>query len=176
MVLDLQLRSSVLDFPFVFRQVWVLHPLVVKDLDLLLGLNLCLYFSAIRNTHSKISSLKCLRFGTLDAFGLFDVPALFFQVLRLHLEFPEPVEQIPPQTSVTAVKRSRWTSAHSGILAGTIVLTGISVAVYLKRANSWQARYKFHLIPWHFDMFYISGSCRGVCDNRNMSGFNTLRC
>lgn len=58
------------------------------------------------------------------------------KVLRLHLEFPDPIEQIPRQTSATAVKRSRWTSAHSGILAGAVVLTGISVAVYLKRSNS----------------------------------------
>ncbi|KAJ8447742.1 hypothetical protein Cgig2_015105 [Carnegiea gigantea] len=58
------------------------------------------------------------------------------KVLRLHLEFPDAIEQIPLQTSATAVERSRWTSAHSGILAGAVVLMGISVAVYLKRANS----------------------------------------
>lgn len=59
------------------------------------------------------------------------------KVLRLHLEFPEPIEQTTrSETSAPTIEKSRWTSIHSGILAGAFVLTGVSVAVYLKRANS----------------------------------------
>lgn len=62
------------------------------------------------------------------------------KVLRLFTEFPEPPEEIPiTQTSRTttppAVEKSGWTSLHSGVLAGAVVLTSMAVMVYLKRAN-----------------------------------------
>lgn len=58
------------------------------------------------------------------------------KVLRLYIEFPQPVEEASKQTtSATPVESSGWTRLHSGILAGAVVLTGIAVMTYLKRAN-----------------------------------------
>lgn len=58
------------------------------------------------------------------------------KVLRLYLEFPEVIESTVPETSAVIVEKSGWTSLHSGILAGAVILTGIGVVVYLKRANT----------------------------------------
>ena len=57
-------------------------------------------------------------------------------MLRLYIEFPQPNEDGSKQTiSAPAVELSGWTGLHSGILAGAVVVTGIAVMAYIKRAN-----------------------------------------
>ncbi|CAO2836567.1 unnamed protein product [Amaranthus hypochondriacus] len=57
------------------------------------------------------------------------------KVLRLFLEFPEATKEVISETNATVLQKSGWTSIQSGILAGTLVLTAIAVAVYLKRVK-----------------------------------------
>uniref|UniRef100_A0A803L4W8 CBS domain-containing protein CBSCBSPB3 n=1 Tax=Chenopodium quinoa TaxID=63459 RepID=A0A803L4W8_CHEQI len=56
-------------------------------------------------------------------------------VIRLFLEFPEAVKETSSETSATVVERSRWTSVHSGILAGTVMVTAVGVVVYLRHVK-----------------------------------------
>ena len=58
------------------------------------------------------------------------------QVLRLHLDYYDPSHQTsPPSSTTTTTKRAGLVSLHSGILAAGVVLAGIAVVVYLKRAK-----------------------------------------
>ncbi|EOX92713.1 CBS / octicosapeptide/Phox/Bemp1 domains-containing protein isoform 2 [Theobroma cacao] len=57
------------------------------------------------------------------------------KVLRLHLDSADSDQQKKSQSSITS-KRTGWVSLRSGLLAGVVVITGISVLVYLKRSKS----------------------------------------
>ncbi|KAL9250302.1 CBS domain-containing protein [Drosera capensis] len=58
------------------------------------------------------------------------------KVLRLHLEFPDSTLQKRPETQTSTMHRTGWSPVHSGVLAGAIVLTSISVLAYLKRSST----------------------------------------
>ncbi|GAB2277273.1 CBS domain-containing protein cbscbspb3 [Dionaea muscipula] len=58
------------------------------------------------------------------------------KVLKLHLEFPDSNLQKRPETHTSTVHRTRWSSVHSSILAGAVVLTGISFLAYVKRSST----------------------------------------
>ena len=60
------------------------------------------------------------------------------QVLRLHLDYYDPSHQTkssPSSTTTTTTQRAGLVSHRSGILAAGVVLGGIAVVVYLKRAK-----------------------------------------
>ncbi|GMH11394.1 hypothetical protein Nepgr_013235 [Nepenthes gracilis] len=57
------------------------------------------------------------------------------KVLRLHLDFPDSSPQIGSGIHTATTQRARWTTFHTGILAGATVLAGIGVVAYLKRSN-----------------------------------------
>ncbi|KAL4183508.1 hypothetical protein AMTRI_Chr11g98590 [Amborella trichopoda] len=59
-------------------------------------------------------------------------------VLRLHLDYSDHQEKSHSKSTsgVEVMERRGWTSLHSGLLAGAVLLTGISVMVYLKRYKS----------------------------------------
>ncbi|GAB4835516.1 CBS domain-containing protein cbscbspb3 [Ancistrocladus abbreviatus] len=56
-------------------------------------------------------------------------------VLRLHLDFAGSSQHTPSETQTITSQKTAWTSLHSGILAGAVVLTAIGVLAYLKRSN-----------------------------------------
>ncbi|KAA8531118.1 hypothetical protein F0562_005827 [Nyssa sinensis] len=58
------------------------------------------------------------------------------KVLRLHLDYSDSNLQKQKQESITTTTHTTgWVSMRSGIFAGAVVLTGISVLVYLKRSD-----------------------------------------
>jgi len=59
------------------------------------------------------------------------------QVLRLHLDYYDPNHQTtsPSSTTTTTTQRAGLVSLRSGILAAGVVLAGVAVVVYLKRAK-----------------------------------------
>lgn len=57
------------------------------------------------------------------------------KVIRLFLDFPEAVKETTIEISTTAADRSRWTSLHSGILAGAVMVTAVGVVVYLRNVK-----------------------------------------
>ncbi|KAL5752230.1 hypothetical protein ACOSP7_022416 [Xanthoceras sorbifolium] len=57
------------------------------------------------------------------------------KVLRLHLDFFDSCQQTRLTSSTTTAQRPGWTSIHSSILAGAVVLTSMGVLMYLKRTN-----------------------------------------
>jgi len=61
------------------------------------------------------------------------------QVLRLHLDYYDPSHQTtsPSSTTTTTTQRAGLVSLRSGILAAGVVLAGVAVVVYLKRAKLW---------------------------------------
>ncbi|GAB4855738.1 CBS domain-containing protein cbscbspb3 [Ancistrocladus abbreviatus] len=56
------------------------------------------------------------------------------KVLRLHLDFADSSLQTQSETQIITPK-SGWTSLHSGLLAGAVVIGGIGLLAYLKRSN-----------------------------------------
>ncbi|KAK9735557.1 hypothetical protein RND81_04G212700 [Saponaria officinalis] len=58
------------------------------------------------------------------------------KILRLYLEFPDSTKHTIPESRVITVKNSGWMPRHSGVLAGAAVVTGIAIAVYLRRSNT----------------------------------------
>uniref|UniRef100_A0A5B7AQ34 Putative CBS domain-containing protein CBSCBSPB3 n=1 Tax=Davidia involucrata TaxID=16924 RepID=A0A5B7AQ34_DAVIN len=58
------------------------------------------------------------------------------KVLRLHLDYSDSNLQKPtPESIATTTHTAGWVSLRSGIFAGAVALTGISVLVYLKRSD-----------------------------------------
>ncbi|KAG6773495.1 hypothetical protein POTOM_020773 [Populus tomentosa] len=59
------------------------------------------------------------------------------KVLRLHLDYYDPSHQTtsPSSTTTTTTQRAGLVSLRSGIMAAGVVLAGIAVVVYLKRAK-----------------------------------------
>ncbi|EXB80377.1 CBS domain-containing protein [Morus notabilis] len=57
------------------------------------------------------------------------------KVLRLHLDFSDSNQQRTLESSTATTQGTRWTSSHTGLLAGAAVLTSIGVLLYLKRTN-----------------------------------------
>ncbi|KAF6152791.1 hypothetical protein GIB67_004620 [Kingdonia uniflora] len=58
------------------------------------------------------------------------------KVLRLHLDVPELSRQAPlPLLKSTSVQKTGLGYLQAGILAGAVILTGISILVYLKRST-----------------------------------------
>ena len=53
----------------------------------------------------------------------------------MFLEFPEATKEASPETGGVVVQKSRWTSAHSAILAGAVALVAVGVVVHMKRVN-----------------------------------------
>lgn len=56
------------------------------------------------------------------------------KVLKLNLEFADSTK-LKPNTDITTKQKTSIVSLRSGIFAGAVVLTSISILVYLKRAN-----------------------------------------
>ncbi|KAJ7957075.1 CBS domain-containing protein [Quillaja saponaria] len=61
--------------------------------------------------------------------------AVGLKVLRLHLDFVDSSKKVTDQPVTATTQRKGWVSAHSGILAGAVVLTSIGVMLYLKRSK-----------------------------------------
>ncbi|KAL2941873.1 CBS domain-containing protein CBSCBSPB3 [Bienertia sinuspersici] len=58
------------------------------------------------------------------------------KVLRLYLEFPEAIKETNSEVSdAVAEKNSGWTTLHSGVLAGAVLVMTVGVVVYLKRVK-----------------------------------------
>ncbi|CAM8951020.1 unnamed protein product [Rhodiola kirilowii] len=59
------------------------------------------------------------------------------KVLRLHLDYSDlhPLSTQQEQDTNTKEETSKWTSVHTSVLAGAVVLTGLGIMVYLKRAS-----------------------------------------
>ncbi|KAG5534047.1 hypothetical protein RHGRI_022258 [Rhododendron griersonianum] len=60
----------------------------------------------------------------------------FLQLLRLHSDLSDSSQQrTVPESFTTSAENTGWLTLRFGIFAGTVVLTGIGVLVYLKRSN-----------------------------------------
>lgn len=62
---------------------------------------------------------------------------MYFQALKLHLEFGNPTKLTTPQSGTATMQKTSALSLRSGIFAGAIAITSIGVLVYLKRSKQW---------------------------------------
>lgn len=85
----------------------------------------------------KFSSFDNVAFMDLFLclYACIELSFFVFQALKLDLEFPNSTKPTKLQPGTATIQKTSTLSLRSGIFAGVVVLTSISVLVYLKRSR-----------------------------------------
>lgn len=91
--------------------------------------------------HAEIEGIcfiiDCWIFSFYFLFSCFYSLENTLQVLRLHLDFPESIQQREAPIDATLDQKYGSLPIYSGALAAAMVLTSIGVLIYLKRSKMW---------------------------------------
>ena len=72
-------------------------------------------------------------------FFLQTIPSNFFpsfQVLRLHLDYSDSIQEPrPPEMGTNTVQSTEGLSLRAGILASAVIITAVGLMIYLRRAE-----------------------------------------